>query len=479
MHCYFSFYPSYTHTCIVNPPQYRAACPSGRTNKEILELVESLKGDDAAICRSIDDWWNQAPKQEEDEGWVKSERRGKKEKAAETTADAGRTSGGRGRAGPRGYQERSGGRYIAGERRSGGRGRDQEGRGANAQPKPNTASLRGGGGRGRVNVPVVSQKSTIQAWATPSTEGPSGGWAAAVRDGGRQAAAPEPAASKDVERSSASASGASIFVSSSSTPATHDGSNGGSGAWGPSKELAGRGGGGWGDKEVVTSAVSQEPDTTAALAGDADAWGAGGVSLPSTSVWSKGSASIINPKPKEKIIVEAPAPSPAAPPPIQTKPIASNAPVKQDLPPPSPQKAQQQPTPPKPSAPQKHPKKPASSPLPVQVPPASDAEGLKMGKWDQGFDTGADQSLSFSFGSLGLGSGSQVAAKIGWNGEPKANAPGGSGVQGGTSTNFGGFSDSKQTGAPASAAPPTATVSPHIKAQVKKNNWLLLPSLTL
>ncbi len=442
-----------------------------------------MKGDDAAICRSIDDWWSQTPKQEEDEGWVTSEKRKKKEKVAETTADAGHTSGGRGRGGPRGYQERSGGRGITGERRSGRRERNQEVRGVNAQPKPNTASLRGGRGRGRVNVPVVSQKPTTQAWATPSTEGPSGGWAAAVRDGGRQAAAPAPesAASEDVERLSASASGASIFVSSSSTPATRDGSNGGSGsgAWGPSKELAGRGGGGWGDKEVVTSGVSQEPGTTAALAGDADAWGAGGVPLPSTSVWSNGSASIINPKPKEKIIVEAPASSPAGPPPTQTKPIVSNTPVKQDLPPPSPQKTQQQPTPPKPPAPQKHPKKPASSPLPVQVPPASDAEGLKMGKWDQGFDTGADQSLSFSFGSLGLGSGSQVAAQTGWNGEPKANAPGGSGVQGGTSTNFSGFPDSKQSGAPASAASPTAAVSPHIKAQVKKNNWLLLPSLTL
>ncbi len=476
MHCYFSFYPSYTHTCIVDPPQYRAVCPTWKTDKEILELVENLKGDDAAICRTIDDWWSQAPKQEENEGWVKSEKRGKKKvKATETTAGAGRTSGGRGRGGPRGNQDRSGGRGTPDERRSGGRGRDQEGRGAIAQPKPTTTSLRGGRGRGRVNIPVASQqKPTTKAWATPSTEGPSGGWAAAVRDGGRQPAVPaqasEPEASEEVENSSASANGTSLFVSSSSTPATHDGSKGGSGsgAWRPSNELAGRGGG-WGEKEVTASTVSQEPGTTTALAGDTDAWRAGGVSLPSTSVWSKGSASIINPKLKEKVIAEAPTPSPTAPPPVQIKPVASNAPLKQNLPPSSPQKAQQQPTPPKPSASQKHPKKPASSPIPVQVPPASDAEeGLKMGKWDQGFDTGADQSLSFSFGSLGLGAGSQVAAQTGWNGEPNANAPGGPGVQGGASTNFGGFSDSKQTGAPASAPPSTAAVSPHIKAQVKK-----------
>ncbi len=491
-------------TCAPSPPtQYRAHCPSGRTDKEILELVETLKGDDAAICRAIDDWWYEPQKQDDNEGWVKSEKRGKKkEKAAETTNGArGASEGGRdrrgGQGGTSGPQEKSGGgRGISGERRSGGRGRGQGSRGAvTTQPKPKTTSL--GGGRGRGSTRVESQKPpTTQAWTTPSTEGPSGGWAAAVRDGGRQAAAapspapaqppssaaPESKASEDVERSSASTSGTSIFVPSSSTPAAHNGSSGGGdggngGAWRASNELAGRGGGGWGDKEVVTSVVPKEPSATAASAGDAPAWGAGGgVSLPPTSVWSKGSASLINPKPKEAIRVEATAPSPTAPPPVQTKPIASNAPVKQELPPPSPQKTQQ-PALPKPSAPQQHSKKPASSPLPVQVPDASDAEGLKMGKWDQGFDTGADQSLSFSFGSLGLGSGSQVAAQTGWSGESPTSGPGGSGVQGGTSKGFGGFSDSKQAVATASAAPPTAA-SPHIKAQVEKNNWLHRPSLS-
>ncbi len=472
----------YCGTCIINLMQYRAACPSGRTDKEISDLVENLKGDDAAICRAIDDWWNQAPKQEEDQGWVKSVKRGKKkEKAEVTTSGAVGASGGRGGRGGRGRggppsstERRSGGQGVSGERRSGGRG-GHEGRGVTIQPKPKTTLLGRGRGRGRGSAEVVSQKPTTRAWVTPSTEGPSGGWAAAVRDGGRQAATPA-AASEDVERSSANANGSSIFASSSIAPAAHDGSSDGGGAWGPSKELAGRGGGGWGDKEVVTSAVPQEPGTTAASAGDTHDWGAGGVSLPPTSVWSKGSAPIINPKPMEKIMEKTAPPSPATTePPVQTKPIPSSAPVKQELPPPSPQKTTQQSGPPKPSAPKQHPKKPAPSPLPVQVPAASDAEGLKMGKWDQGFDSVADQSLSFSFGSLGLGSGSQVAAQTGWSGEPTASGPGGSGVQGGTSTNFGGFSDSKQAGGPASAVP-ASTPSPVVKAQVEKNSSLFPPS---
>ncbi|CAM9540946.1 unnamed protein product, partial [Choristocarpus tenellus] len=113
--------------------KYRGACPAGRTDAELIDLVKRMNGDDEKIQSALEDWW------QHDQGeWVTST---KKKRAGK----AGMGGGGGGYSNGRGHDDRRDGRGSLGDKMRGVRIEDRDRRSYH-----DGGGYRGsGGGRGR------------------------------------------------------------------------------------------------------------------------------------------------------------------------------------------------------------------------------------------------------------------------------------------------------------------------------------------
>jgi len=385
---------------------FREVCPPHK-RKDLDKLVKSLNGDETKIMQTIQEWWDEPQKQEEE--WADVNKKGTKKKPEKT--------GGRG--GGRGQGPGRGGRYgRGGGGRGGGRDRDRGGRSGD----------RGRGGppqHRNVGPPQTQQKA---------------------EDGGKS------------DEGVATQTGVPAPVASAPTPKGAWGARAASSAAAPSAP-----------SEPAAPVAQPKPEDTAPppeknpldapLVSQNDPTPSG---LPATevkpvtrapagNVWAtKGSAHLIRAEKPKPPTFTAPAPTPPAPPvapiapapiqksvepeppaPVVTPPAVPSIPeptLESGLPPgvtasttsawgnqpdPTPPNVEPEPStidippPPSPSVPMAPvssvepvvPASPKPTPVQAQPSPAAPANMLNMGHWETG--DGEDTNLDFGFGSFG------------------------------------------------------------------------------